>query len=352
MSTSTIAKLKGDVSPKEITDYLAEKGIFVGDYRADVKMQILDGYHHEAFTEVYYRKDRRWIQNIGYITGVVNVDGNKRYENIFYLKSSINTFENLEYFSKISKHLEEMVKSETTHVSCSKNEFSQSILKCLAEHFGGWYFPDDCKDDEFLYFDGDGFSKPTRIDIMTDIETLGKGDCPPVFQIAACAFDIKTGEIYGEFNSTADISGYKNIEGDTLIWWLNTNKELLSKLLNNGKTSKKTEKDIVSEFVCWIKEIAKEFNVDIKDVYLWGNGILFDNRIIKQKCGQYGIEYPIFYRNDRDVRTILELGAFKKGFKTAIDFTNTIEFEGSKHDAFDDVKHQIKEVVVAYNELL
>lgn len=187
-----------------------------------------------------------------------------------------------------------------------------------------------------------------RVDIMTDIETLGKGNNTTVFQIAACMFDIATGDIIDTFNQTIDIAKDKNIpiDGDTLLWWLNTDKELLTELLNNGTVS---QKELFINFRKWIMQ----FSMSIKDVFLWGNGILFDNKLIQSKMTQYEIEYPIFYRNDRDMRTIIELAALKTGVKTEKEFRelhkNIIYKE---HDGFNDVKAQIEILSKAWNILI
>ena len=45
----------------------------------------------------------------------------------------------------------------------------------------------------------------SRIDIMVDLETLGRTGEYTVFQIGAVAFDIETGEVKNEFDMTADI---------------------------------------------------------------------------------------------------------------------------------------------------
>lgn len=190
-----------------------------------------------------------------------------------------------------------------------------------------------------------------RIDIMVDIETLGKGDNPPVFQIAACAFDIATGEVLKVFNTFADIRTFHNIEGDTLLWWLNTNAELLKDLLNKGCENGNTEEDIIAQFVNWVNCLADIYGVDPDKVYFWGNGILFDNRIISGKCRQYGVTYPIAYYSDRDMRTIVELASKKKGFSDDREYKKTIENSGVAHDALDDVRYQIKVVCQAYKDL-
>ena len=191
-----------------------------------------------------------------------------------------------------------------------------------------------------------------RIDIMVDLETLGKGDTPPVIQIAAIAFDIKTGATYGRFESFADISSINNIEGDTLSWWLKTNNELLAKLIETGKLRGTSEKDCFTQFCEWIYKVAEGVGLTDEQVFLWGNGILFDNRIIKNKCRQFGLGYPIFYRNDMDVRTIMEMAAFKMGLSDQIEFRNTVEHHGTLHNAMSDVENQIADVCKAYQVLM
>ena len=187
-----------------------------------------------------------------------------------------------------------------------------------------------------------------RIDIMVDIETLGKEDKSTVIQIAACAFDIRSGIIYNKFNQSLNISEECNlsIQGDTLMWWLKTNKELLTSILENGNCS--TEKELVLSFNDWIISLG-----DKMDIFFWGNGILFDNRIIKNKIEHYGEEYPIFYRNDRDMRTIVELAAIKSGYKTEKEFKdNNIIVGLIAHDAFDDVIYQIAILSNAWNIIM
>lgn len=108
-----------------------------------------------------------------------------------------------------------------------------------------------------------------RIDVMTDIETLGKGVNTTVLQISACAFNIETGEVYNTFNEIADISDNKNIpiDGDTLIWWLNTDKSLLTSLLNRGKESQISQEDMFYNFHNWIVNLSDV--VGNKDLFLW-----------------------------------------------------------------------------------
>lgn len=184
-----------------------------------------------------------------------------------------------------------------------------------------------------------------RIDVMTDIETLGRGDNTTVFQIASCAFNINTGEILSTFNQIADISKDNDIfiDGGTLKWWLKTDKELLAKLLESGTVS---QQDMFINFNKWILSL----NENNQNVFLWGNGILFDNKLIQSKMQQYGIDYPIFYRNDRYMRTIVELAAIKSDVATEKEFRTINKKEDYvEHDGLDDVKFQIYILSKAWN---
>ena len=187
-----------------------------------------------------------------------------------------------------------------------------------------------------------------RIDIMTDIETLGTNSDSTIFQISAIAFDINTGEHISEFNQIADISKNTNmnVTGDTIKWWLNTNKELLTDLLNKGEQSSDT---LLFNFHSWLEELKAPNN---NDAYLWGNGILFDNKMIQHQMESIGLKYPIFYRNDRDVRTLVELASVKLGI-TEKELKNRFRDDSLvAHDAFDDVKFQIKLAVKCYEILV
>jgi len=186
-----------------------------------------------------------------------------------------------------------------------------------------------------------------RIDIMVDLETLGTNSNSTVFQISAVSFNIKTGEKYDIFNKIIDITTIKDnkITGDTLKWWLETDKKLLNKLINNKESISNIE--AWSSFYNWI--VSQSIN--IKDIYLWGNGIKFDNTMIDTQMSMIGIKYPIFYRNDRDVRTIVDLACMK--LNTNIEnFKKLIPIVGEKHNALDDCIYQIKLVNYCYDELM
>lgn len=191
-----------------------------------------------------------------------------------------------------------------------------------------------------------------RIDIMVDIETLGNKMDSTIIQLAAMAFDIKKGKTLHEFNQVADIEKNENrinVTGSTLEWWMRTNKELFSELLNSGEYS---SEDLIRAFHNWIKDIKRIYGEGETDFYLWGNGILFDNAMIRHQMESLKLEYPIFYRNDRDVRTIVDLAGAKSGLSEKELKSKFNDELLVAHNAFDDVVYQIGLVSGCYNMLI
>lgn len=179
-----------------------------------------------------------------------------------------------------------------------------------------------------------------RLDVMVDIETLGTDLNSHIIMLAWVVFDMKSHErkeykLYIHHNNAV-------VNMDTLRWWLDTDAELLNNILSKGVV---TEKEAIAEFVRIINLLKKD-----ADVYLWGNGILFDNGIIKSKCTYYGIPYPIDYDKDRDVRTLLDLYTARTGMTKA---QLKEMFKPSKeHDALADCIAQINMVRYMYGGII
>lgn len=137
-----------------------------------------------------------------------------------------------------------------------------------------------------------------------------------------------------------------NVDGSTLKWWLNTDKELLTMLLNKGDGS---STDLVREFKQFLDN---ETGKDYSNVYFWGNGILFDNAMIKQQLLNIGEEYPIIYKNDRDMRTIVELASHKLSL-TERELKDKFKMQNiRKHNAIEDCYNQIQIVSNCYRILM
>jgi len=191
--------------------------------------------------------------------------------------------------------------------------------------------------------------KRGKVHVMVDIETLGTDSDAFIFQIAAAKFDIKTGEVRDVFNMTQDISHVQSakINPRTLLWWLETDSLLLKSLLAGDY--KEMSLDLLKDFKDWIDYIQDTL---MDDVLLWGNGVIFDNRIIREQMNQRELGYPIAYNNDRDVRTILSLAAEKLNVSEREIKDRVKDDKLVKHDAIHDVAAQIKLVSYCHNVLV
>ncbi|MGL4895726.1 MAG: 3'-5' exonuclease, partial [Shewanella sp.] len=152
-----------------------------------------------------------------------------------------------------------------------------------------------------------------------------------IMSIGACYFDPATGEIGDTFHEQVDISSNGHIDAPTVLWWMKQSDEARAKFANNDKAEP-------------IKRVLAMFTLFVKpDSQVWGNGIAFDNVIIRNA---YSVAPPWKYWNDRDVRTIVELGKV-----VGIDPKRDVPFNGVKHDALADAIHQAKYVSVIWQAL-
>ncbi|WP_097469814.1 exonuclease [Escherichia coli] len=175
--------------------------------------------------------------------------------------------------------------------------------------------------------------------LMIDLETMGKNPDAPIISIGAIFFDPQTGDMGPEFSKTIDLDTAGGvIDRDTIKWWLKQSREAQSALL----TDEIPLDDALLQLREFIDENSGEFFVQV-----WGNGANFDNVILRRSYERQGIPYPWRYCNDRDVRTIVELGK-------AIDFDarTAIPFEGERHNALDDARHQAKYVSAIWQKLI
>ncbi|EFN6759843.1 exonuclease [Escherichia coli O45:H11] len=177
------------------------------------------------------------------------------------------------------------------------------------------------------------------IHLMIDIETMGKNPNAAIISIGAIFFDPQTGDMGPEFSKTIDLDTAGGvIDRDVIKWWLKQSREAQSAIL----TDEIPLDDALLQLREFIAENSGEFFVQV-----WGNGANFDNTILRRSYERQGIPCPWRYYNDRDVRTIVELGK-------AIDFDarTAIPFEGERHNALDDARYQAKYVSVIWQKLI
>ncbi|ENL2714751.1 3'-5' exoribonuclease domain-containing protein [Escherichia coli] len=175
--------------------------------------------------------------------------------------------------------------------------------------------------------------------LMIDLETMGKNPDAPIISIGAIFFDPQTGDMGPEFSKTIDLETAGGvIDRNTIKWWLKQSREAQSAIM----TDEIPLDDALLQLREFIDENSGEFFVRV-----WGNGANFDNVILRRSYERQGIPCPWRWSNDRDVRTIVELGK-------AIDFDarTAIPFEGERHNALDDARYQAKYVSAIWQKLI
>ncbi|EFN8797408.1 exonuclease, partial [Escherichia coli] len=177
------------------------------------------------------------------------------------------------------------------------------------------------------------------IHLMIDLETMGKNPDAPIISIGAIFFDPQTGDMGPEFSKTIDLDTAGGvIDRDVIKWWLKQSREAQSAVM----TDEIPLDDALLQLREFIDENSGEFFVQV-----WGNGANFDNVILRRSYERQGIPCPWRYCNDRDVRTIVELG------KTIdVDARTAIPFEGERHNALDDARYQAKYVSAIWQKLI
>lgn len=171
-------------------------------------------------------------------------------------------------------------------------------------------------------------------DIMVDIETLSTKNNASIIEIAAVPFDKRNCIISDNtFNIKIKPSEWtkneRDVDGDTLLWWMKQDKELIEPYYNKDIY---TLKDALIHFQYFIINHININKINENDLRIWGNGSVFDISILNDAFDYCNINKPWKYWQISDVRTIVDLCPSIK--------ENT-KFEGHKHSALDDCIHQI-----------
>ncbi|HFF6441942.1 TPA: 3'-5' exoribonuclease [Shigella sonnei] len=175
--------------------------------------------------------------------------------------------------------------------------------------------------------------------LMIDLETMGTNPDAPIISIGAIFFDPQTGEMGPEFSKAIDLeTSGGTIDRKAIKWWAKRSREAQSAIF--------TDEIPLDDALLQLREFINE-NSGESFVQIWGNGANFDNVILRRSYERQGIPCPWRYHNNRDVRTIVELG------KTiGFDARTAIPFEGVPHNALDDARHQAKYVSAIWQKLI
>jgi len=178
---------------------------------------------------------------------------------------------------------------------------------------------------------------------MLDIETMGSGSKAAIVAIGACLFNPVTGEVGAKFEVIVNLKSaayYGEMDAGTVLWWLEQEEEARKVLLSKEAI---TLKAALEQFTAWLESNIPEWKTRV----VWGNGCTFDNVIMGNAYKACRMSQPWGFFNDRDVRTLVDLGRTLHNFNPKTD----MPFEGVRHSAVDDAIHQAKYVSAIYQKL-
>lgn len=183
------------------------------------------------------------------------------------------------------------------------------------------------------------------VHVMVDLETMGKKHNAPIVAIGAVVFDPATGSIGESFYKVVCLESSVNwgavIDPSTVIWWLKQSSEARSAIVNDDAIPLQ---DALLQFREFVSDNVAGGS---KKAQVWGNGASFDNSILRSSYDCIDEDYPWEYWNDRDVRTMVELGQ-----AISFDPKTTIPFEGSRHNALADAIHQARYVSAIWQRII
>ena len=180
--------------------------------------------------------------------------------------------------------------------------------------------------------------------LMVDMETMGNSPDAPIVSIGAVFFDPSTGNTGAEFYQVVSLESSMSFgmkpDASTIQWWLKQSSEARSAILVDEAMGLLETLELLADF------IAENAANGSHTVQLWGNGCSFDNVILRRAYALTDTPFAVPFRNDRDVRTMVELGK-----SVGINPRHDIPFEGDLHNALSDARHQVKYVSAIWQRL-
>lgn len=140
------------------------------------------------------------------------------------------------------------------------------------------------------------------LDVMVDVECMGKADNAALVSIGATFFDIGTCTLGPTFLQTIHLgSAVKHggtMDPSTVMWWIGQSEEARKGIRFGGRAIEV----VLSEFSQYIGGVCRH-----EDVRLWGNSAAFDLGKIGTAYDRLDMSRPWFWTNERCFRTVRNL---------------------------------------------
>lgn len=184
-------------------------------------------------------------------------------------------------------------------------------------------------------------------DISIDLETLDVSPRALVTSIGVVGFNRISGHISEGFEIHASVRSQlfrRKIGMDTIKWWLKQSEEAKT-AFREGQRNSVSLKEAVKQVLAFL---LFDIGIDLYTAKVWTNGPEFDEAVIEDVYkNTFKKEVPWKFYNSESVRTCRTVYEFKTGNR----LKDIVPFEGVKHSALADARHQAKLVIETFKVL-
>lgn len=168
-------------------------------------------------------------------------------------------------------------------------------------------------------------------DIMIDLETTGTSpDRHGILQIAAVRFDLDRRWVCPKvFEARLTLPKHRHWDEGTRSWWLKD--ETMAATLADILQRQEDWREVMLRFQQWVGGSKPRF---------WSKPSHFDFMFLQSYFTDAEVHNPFHYRDATDLNSWIRARYWPQ--KPAYHENNIGEFDGSLHNALDDVFHQIK----------
>lgn len=176
------------------------------------------------------------------------------------------------------------------------------------------------------------------IHVMVDLETMGNKPNAAITAIGAVAYSTIKNKQIGEFYKLVcledSVEEGLSMDADTVLWWLSQGEAARAMYGEEKQKHKVKLKDALDELQHWYFC----FEAYSEKVLTWGNGVGFDNTILRNAYDKTKMPCPFPFYNDRCYRTL-------KSLHPSIELKRV----GVLHNALDDAKSQMSHMLEIFN---
>lgn len=183
--------------------------------------------------------------------------------------------------------------------------------------------------------------------VMIDLETIGARPDSAILQVAAVAFEPRSGGRVHDtkaFNEYVDMDSCLSIgmaaEHSTLCFWLRQNYDARTRLAEGLETRAMPVHQVLTALEMWPQAAGLGSGWAVFDG-VWAKPISFDLAILATAFRKCGMPAPWHYRSQLDLRTF---------YRSLMMEEPSMARHGTGHDALDDCLYQITQLQTAMDQ--